>query len=173
MISKDYVELELHHQKKKKEEYQNLLKGLPEGRLIASDLRGKLYYAKRNSGQKTYLGTGENEEVQALQKRYFLEQALKRMNGNITLMDEFLKGYKSLSFDSIMKDAPKAYQHTNMKVIVDADFLCGENWEASSYYKKDEYREGLKHRTEKGELVRSKSEVIIANILYKKDSVSL
>ena len=42
-----------------------------------------------------------------------------------------------------------------------------KNWEAEVYEKNTKYSENLKFETDQGELVRSKSEVIIANLLYQ------
>ena len=42
-----------------------------------------------------------------------------------------------------------------------------DKWKEETYEKSSMYIENLKYETEQGELVRSKSEVIIANILYK------
>lgn len=43
-------------------------------------------------------------------------------------------------------------------------------WKSESYPTYGEYPEFLRYETDRGELVRSKSELIIANLLYKEDS---
>jgi hypothetical protein len=47
----------------------------------------------------------------------------------------------------------------------DNDYI--QNWEANSFDSLDEYDAYKKYETDRGELVRSKSEWIVANLLYK------
>lgn len=166
MISKDYVELELHHQKKKKEEYQNLLKGLPEGTLSSATVNGKnYYYKKERDGKRTYIGDKKHLAVTELQKRRLLETAIRAIDQNIPLMEMYLKHYNVTSLELLNMQMPKAYQFDETEAFAAADFVDGWKWEQDPYEKSSQHPENLRHRTEKGDMVRSKSEVIIANIL--------
>lgn len=164
MRSRDYVKLELDKYQEMKQRFQKELVGLPQGKLAAHRAKGKSYYNRISGKENLYLGSEDNEVVQALKKRRFLETAIKNIESNQVLMNEYLKEYCPVKPADVMKTLPKAYQTEETFGL--ADFMDAEKWEAASYEKSEKRPERLFHRTIKGDLVRSKSEAIIANILY-------
>ncbi|WP_425754967.1 hypothetical protein ACPW7J_08400 [Ihubacter sp. rT4E-8] len=166
--SKLYVEKELQYQDKVAGLYRKELKDLPEGKLSVNMVKGKPYYFRLLNGKKTYLGNGDNEVVQALQKRYFLEESLKRMECNQILLDQLAKGYCEADVQDLILQAPKAYRQMPLDSfhLSETDF---SGWGSSSYERNLKYPENLVHRTLKGDFVRSKSEAIISNLLFTKE----
>ena len=160
--SRDYIVQEAAEQTAMKEEYQRQLKALPEGRLTVARKGTGAYYSKFQSGTKTYLGTAANEEVKSLQQRRILEASIQRIDSNLKLMDQYVRQYQPVDRMSVLQTLPKAYHN--------AEDLsqCGDEWERAPYDKSTQYPQWLTHQTLKGELVRTKSEALVANLLYNK-----
>lgn len=162
--SRDYVQRELEKQDALRRGYERELARLPEGKLKMVASKGKQYYCRIGNGARIYIGDSEKGEVRALKKRRFLETALKNIRANQILMKNYLDQYCSVNPADIMKSLPKTYQSEETFGL--ADFMDAEKWEAAPYDRSDKRPEHLSHKTIKGDMVRSKSEAIIANILY-------
>lgn len=164
MHSGDYVKTELEKHQKLKQSYQKELAGLPQGKLAVHRAKGKSYYNRILGKESLYLGSEANEDVQALKKRRFLESSIETIENNQALMRKYLQQYRSVNPADVMERLPKTYQTEETFDL--ADFMDAEKWAAAPYEKSEKRPERLSHRTIKGDLVRSKSEAIIANILY-------
>ncbi len=163
-----YVKQDMAYQHKLEKLFSDQLQYLPNGRLTRTKKNGESYYYKVLNGKRTYLGKGNSEEVLDLQEKRFLEESLKRIRKNLAAGNAFLKKYQNIDEGSILKETPQAYQP-----IVGAAFFAGgkknlDRWEKEPYQRSTAYPERLIHRTMRGDLVRSKSEVIIANTLFSK-----
>lgn len=77
-------------------------------------------------------------------------------------MGDYVKQYQCVSPAEVMQALPKAHQTEETFGL--ADFIDTEKWESAPYDKSDKQPEHLCHKTVKGDMVRSKSEAIIANI---------
>ncbi len=165
--SKDYVQWELENQKKLCSEYRKALKGLPEGRMFMSNRGDKQYYYDAESHD--YIGRVDNKEVAGKQQRYFLEKSISIMENNIKAADKYLKNFKDYMPEAVMDSLPGAYKFSTLeglpKIVAFAD---GENWGNQHYDRSMKYPEHLIHKTMKGDMVRSKSELIVADILYQR-----
>ncbi len=160
--SRDYIAQAVAEQTTMKEDYQRELKTLPEGKLTVNRNGAKAYYSKIESGKKTYLGTAANENVKALQRRRFLEKSIQRIDCNLKLMNQYMRQYQPIDRLSVLQALPSAYHDTE-----DLRLSAGD-WEQEPYDKSTQYPEWLTHQTLKGELVRTKSEALVANLLYNK-----
>ena len=160
-----YVEKELDFQRKLFSIYKTELKGLPKGCLSTQTINGQIYYSRKVEGKRKFLGREKSEMVQALQKRHFLSVSMKRITDNIAAMERFIRSYKTIDPNILSAAFTKAYQPLPASCFDLSGSLDLTSWEKDPYYKFSKYPEELKHRTIKGELVRSKSEVIIANTL--------
>ena len=166
--SLEYVKHDIEYQMKLRKLYMNFCRNLPDGRLMSNKSGDKLYYYKNINGKRSYLGDGENNEVQLLQKKYFLTKALKRIDDNLKVMARLVKEYKSIDPNQMIDSFSRAYQSLPQACFDMAGAVDIKRWGREKYIKKDMYSESLKHKTSKGELVRSKSEVTIANMLTAK-----
>ena len=108
--SGSYVARDLAHQQRMRRLLMQQKRGLPKGRLTTTKINGRLYYYRVVDGKKEYLGTGENEIVLKLQKKYFIEETVKRIDKNCKYMDKLIAGYASVDPEDIMEAAPRAYQ---------------------------------------------------------------
>lgn len=66
--------------------------------------------------------------------------------------------------DEFKEQAP---QGCLVRPLLDEKAEIIKRWQEENYEKNNAYSENLRYETEQGELVRSKSEVIIANLLYR------
>lgn len=165
--SKLYAEKELEYQSELAKRYRKELKRLPEGKLSVNTVKGKPYYFHLSNGERKYLGSGENEVVKDLQKRYYLEESLKRIDSNQKLLQKIGQEYISINLEEMMTQSPKAYR----EMPIDYFNLSKQNsssWGSSKYERSQKYSEHLVHQTLKGDFVRSKSEAIISNIFFTK-----
>jgi len=165
----EYVLRDLESQKRTIKKYQEEKRKLPLGALSASEKKGRKYYTKitfhRGKRRVKYLGGAGHPEVQRLQKRYFLEKAVSAMKKNIDLMENFIRNYQSVDPNQMQKTFPKAYQSLPEACFHTAGVFDLEKWGSQPYVKSTKNPELLTQITTKGDLVRSKSEVIIANAL--------
>ncbi len=163
-----YILADLESQEALAKQYRYRLQQLPEGKLSTSTIKGTAYYYKLIQGKKLYLGKADCEEVKLLQTRAHLSEALKRIEKNCTALHHLLEEYESVETDIINCKVPKAYQLSQKIDYRFTDWVDPRAWGRAKYDKNTKYPEKLIHRTLKGERVRSKSEVIIADILFLK-----
>lgn len=130
--------------------------------------KGNLYYCKHVDGKKIYLGK-DNQEINQLKARRLLTEATRKMEVNEALMRQFLLEYQDVSLDSIEVSLSKAYKSDDGEAFSIINETNYKNWGEQEYQRDTKYPETLVHRTLKGDYVRSKSEVIIANCYYLKD----
>ena len=167
--SRDYVQRELLRFQEMRQKYFEELDGLPEGHLEAGDINGNRYYTLSLDGKRAYLGRGQMPVVQGIQKRYLLEKSILILDKDIKLMKDYVKKYSSPYGDDLIKRLPKAYKPESVLNSVAINCTDSDKWERSQYVRSGRNPEGLKHRTIKGDMVRSKSEVLIANMLFTKN----
>lgn len=99
------------------------------------------------------------------QKQYYM--ALRPiLEKNLYELNKFIKRYQKENADNVyeMLSIERKRLVTPLQVSVNEQV---RRWREETYEKNNMYPENLRYETEQGELVRSKSEVIIANILHK------
>ena len=148
---------------------EKLLRNCPEGIVQITSVRGKpkCYWIK--NGQRTYLRKSDLEITKGLAQRSYYLKLMKTCKKEQELLHSFLK-----QFDP--KEQINAYEQlsTARKNLVDPlvlpDDLFVKKWLEESRMRADTFRnthekpEGF--RTKNGELVRSKSEMIIADLYW-------
>lgn len=161
------LEQELRYQKNMEQVYLGELKNLPEGSLSLLNIKGKDYFYKYAAGERTYLGGRKSKEIEDLQARKIISTCLKRIKHNQVLMEKVLEKYQSIDLENVRLSLSRAYQRDSLDVL-SANTKKNKNWGDQDYQRSTLHPEALVHRTLKGDFVRSKSEVIIANTLYMK-----
>ncbi|MBQ3123717.1 MAG: hypothetical protein IJC14_06115 [Firmicutes bacterium] len=98
-----------------------------------------------------------------LHKEY-LKAKKKLIKNNITALETFIASYQAITMENIRAMIPGRFQH-----FADELFLppsANDDWASQPYEKATYNSSALRHMTSKGLLVRSKSEVLIAELLY-------
>lgn len=141
------------------------------GYVLKVSLRGKnkYYYARRKGDKRyCYLG-GENcEEVKLIKESVYLRKLLKNLGIEIKLLTELQANHKDISYEAILSQLPLTYQ-TALPQGNGIGNIAAKAWKEAKLKEKDrypvKYPEQLKMHDIEGTPMRSKSEVIIANLL--------
>lgn len=133
--------------------------------LLRNGAGGPQYYIKEeHERQYHYVRKKELERVKQIQKIYFYEKLEEVLKNNIRLLQTALDGIVETDYDSINGLLPKAYQNAE----VNSELPKRRTTRNVIPPSENPYlRENLIHRTSFGLLVRSKSELMIAEILYE------
>ena len=145
------------------------LKDSPDGMLKISHSRGQTSYCIRlpKTGEIIYISKQNYDLVASLaQKDYFLK-LLKHMKEEFQVLEKFLSDFSEQNIDSIYNSL-NAERRALVKPIIQTTEQYTESWLSTPYTGKSFRDDDTScFFTDKGERVRSKSEVIIANILNK------
>lgn len=163
------IAAEIERNRSALEEYGKILSGLPQGRLGTVKSNGKTYYTRNSGSERRYLGDEKNDDVRKLKMRRFAETGIEIAEKNIVMLEAVREGYMQVDREHVMSILPKTYQVNRMSKQPEAEMIWPDLWERAEYLKKENFEyEMPEHITVKGEKVRSKSEVNIANMLYEK-----
>ena len=165
------------------------LKNVPEGSLKFQNIDGKTYYyhqymikedetkKSKDKAQNTrekkrggrvkieYIKKNSALATELANKQYYisLKQAI---TNNLNQLKGFVGKYQGNIedeiYDSLAEERKRLVSPLQISIKEQV-----KSWEAEDYEKNNNYPENLRYETEQGDIVRSKSEVIIANILYK------
>lgn len=152
----------------KKEKEKALIK-VPEGKLRVchNDKRTRYYHRKDvKDFNGTYIKEKDHKLAQALAQKDYDEKVLEVIGKELKAIEKYNKNYPKKNAEEIFQLLHKERQ----KLIIpiqesDEEFI--NNWEAEEYNGKEFYMNIPEFYTAKGERVRSKSEVIIADSLYR------
>lgn len=146
---------------------QDKLKTLPKGNLLCVRNGNYTKWYKSNGSSPIYLPKKKHELIQQLALRKYYTLQLDELSQEIQLLDQCIKSYKAIQFkSSSLLDTSSCY-HSLLTSHINAFPDKVQNWISSDYVHNTEHSENLIHKTISGHLVRSKSEVIIANSLYR------
>lgn len=162
----DQVNQELKEQKKRLTQSERALSHAPEGYLKCRvRKKGMAFYCckTKNGKEKTVNITTNRPLIKRLFHKKINTLVLQRAEENINILEAVKKKYHPNSYTDIMKELPQSYRNT-------AKFLGAEDSINQITGKPVQHTydpEVHVHETACGLLMRSKSEVIIANTLTK------
>lgn len=168
MDIRDYLKEELEKEQALFDAYEKMLSNLPEGRLETVTSKGKTYYMTSESGERKYIGKAEEKTVRQLKLRRFLEESMRDIAANVKRITGLLEKFRPVNPEAVIGRLPKSYRADFFPDIPGFDFARSDDWDITDYPKSRSHPEQLKHTTLKGDKVRSKSELNIANMLYTK-----
>lgn len=163
---------------------QRVAKKLPQGKLRINHNRGVVEYyqiTKKNDTRGQYLKKSDKELIRKLAQREYIEKQLKCVKSELEEIEKIKKMMKRIVFkqsggsgkDRILYRSETVYSLMNperkklVEPILLSDCEYAKRWEKEEY-KRNEYRlEEKVYSTKKGDMVRSKSEVMIANMYYE------
>ena len=157
------------------------LSGAPEGCLKWQNKNGKIYYYQQymqmitdktleienfDKWKRKYIRKRDIGIAAALAQKHYYSSVKPLIQKQLRELKQFLNKYPQENLEEVyetLSDERKKLVtplQSSVKQII-------EQWEDEVYEKNTKYSEYLKFETEQGEFVRSKSEVIIANMLYQ------
>ena len=147
---------------------EHALKNAPTGSVRNVHRRNKVlqFYRKTDSGdyQGTYMPREEDGLARSLVQKDYDQRALEKAKDELRLIQSFRISLQKKSTDT----AYAALDDTRKILVTPAtltDAQYAELWQKQPYRKTKKHEENQKMTTENNEIVRSKSEVIIANLL--------
>ncbi len=167
------------------QKYIEDLKKSPRGSLIVQDNHGKVQFLQlfREDGvRKRHTITKNKELLQALAKKEFARQASAILEHNDRVLQKAAGQLQAFDPDEILQSLRPAYKKLPEEYFFDRDELAvshhlndetavrlrrHEVWGKQPYKQTDYYAEYRRIRTSHGLYVRSKSEALIAEALYR------
>ncbi len=131
--------------------------------------RDKVSFYHRTSPKERagkYLGKQQFALAKQLSQKMYDERVLAAAKREIRCIDAFLDEFQSERIEQLYDDLPRAMREIVTPVTYD-DAEFARRWESEIYTGKDFYDDMPEFYTDKGERVRSKSEVLIANALHR------
>lgn len=172
----------IQQQKKRKEEQlkktNTYLAKSVEGSLKFQTKGDKTYYyhQKKNpqtaKWEKIYIKRNQFSLIEELaQKGYFLK-IKNKLEAQIAAMERFLGEYKEEEIEDLYSNMAEERKKFVTPISIGVREKM-EAWKRESYEKCPLYADNCIYETNQGDMVRSKSEVIIANVLFQyKDSIA-
>lgn len=168
-MEKEIIKLEIEIQEKLLNDSKAIVANAPRGHLyIRERIKGPSYYQvyKQKSGhdwKNTHKNINDQPHIiNALTEKKVAEKRIKRCEKNLKILKEMLEKYESCDFDAILEVLPEKYKAVERN---HREYLL-EKWKAAPFNQCPKNPRKHIHETHIGEMVRSKSEVIIANALY-------
>lgn len=112
---KHRINYEISMLEKAKKEYNMRLDRLSgyKSSVLKQSVHGKnryFYVKKQGSAKPRYLGTSCNHEVQRIREARFLEEAIRRIDQDISLLNSLLEGFLPFDPSSISDSLPEVYR---------------------------------------------------------------
>lgn len=150
--------------------YQRELNKLPKGTLCKRQRNDKVYYyhqyrTSTEQFEKKLIKHNQYFLVEQLKRRKFLEESIKSISSNIHLLDTFIPKFQSYSPDDISNKLACTYKDLPLICYKESYSKDVKQWINEPFETSSKYPERKVHQTSKGELVRSKSEALIACML--------
>lgn len=158
---------DIETQKKLLKSYYRELETLPEGKLHCKMINGTLRYYRWDKKHKVqkYIRKKDAQLINDLKHRRVLEEAVKAMETNLKLQEKILEKYRAYDPHSCQDRLGTVYQDLPEKL-----YGQEKNKDAFFVYRgpKSNYRSDERiHKSTMGISFRSKSEALIAELLYK------
>lgn len=142
-----------------------------EGTLRVLTKNGHFYYYWQKKGSngkyvQEYLGIKKREIAIKLAEKDYQHKIYKIAEQNLQALLCFQNNFREDGIQKIYEGLGLARQNL-VEPYENKVAAIIKQWESEEYEAKTSHRENLQYETERGEMVRSKSEVIIANLLYQ------
>jgi len=167
--------IELRFQRKKIGEAlaaaQKYMVGVPKGSVVYRKIGGKTRYYKVDGQQKDrkeiYISTEHIDEVLPLVRKRYYSALITRLTNEAEVLDCIIEKYNPDAKYLPLLDVPAEYRNQIDALVLPMSECC-RRWEAAPFecstFPKEE---GSMYETPHGEVVRSRAEYIIADILRR------
>lgn len=164
-----FIQKVLDSQRKIRAGYEKMLEGLPEGKLEAFAVKGRIYYRRRINGRREYVGSESEPVVSQLKLRAFLEEAIEILSINEDAACRFVREFRAPDPESVINTLPPACRFADTSILTNLGIIEKNEWAKAAYDRCTLNPEELIHTALDGSRVRSKSELSIMNILISKN----
>lgn len=141
---------------------------VPQGRLIIKHRNNSAYYyayGESKNRKERLLSRKNPEEIEVLVQKSYLEMVLKAARKEKTVLENLVLKYPETVAEDIYNLLPEERRMFAKNIMITDDAFV-KRWVNQPYKKKPISDDLPVYITKKGERVRSKSEMIIANMLY-------
>lgn len=141
---------------------------LPEGSIRVKHKAGTFHYLYYQ-GDKTikYLRKNDSETIKNLIQKKYLKLVQKAAKQEVKALSNAIELYPKTRMERVYEELPSELKEHALPIIPDDDQFAAK-WQAEPFKPKPFKKGAPKYYTLKGERVRSKSEVIIADRLFAK-----
>lgn len=167
MEIKDCLEARMQYLERLKEEKLREIQNAPAGSLRIDNHTGKAqYYFRSNRSVRNgkYISRTQEKLIRALAQKEYDERVLKAVNREIVILNSIHRRLKENCAEDIYQLLP-GYRQNIVDPIEIPDELFIQDWNSVEFTGKQFSGNGPELITDRGERVRSKSELIIANTL--------
>lgn len=168
MDIKHLAMMELEDERLLEKKYRLKLASLPAGKLTATQHKGKNYYKRRYDGKYEYVGTDTSDIVKNLKLRKYLEESISVIENNRSLLEPLCACFRPLDPAHIITALPQAYRPADGEIYDNPYYVDYRRWENSPYVKDERFDRFMTFETEKGHMVSSLSEAVIADMLFSR-----
>ncbi|MBR3143556.1 MAG: hypothetical protein IKF09_10465 [Clostridiales bacterium] len=140
---------------------KNEAKSFPEGRVYVKHQENRYYYYLVNGDNEKYINKNNSDTIHALVQKAYVNDVIKASECEMKLIRNILNGYCADAPEELFKNLPEARRKYASPVCFGNRFAY--DW-ANEHYDRSPVTGG--YITMKGDKVRSKSEVIIADRLW-------
>lgn len=141
----------------------------PEGivNIAKTATRTQFYYKKNPADKKRrYIRNDEMELVAKLCQKDYDEKVLEAAKSELQCWEYWKKKYPSITYEEVFGELnEERKKYVNPMELPEEKFVS--KWEGEQYIKKGFSEGASEHYTQKGERVRSKSEILIADALLR------
>lgn len=145
---------------------EKALKNVPDTTIQISNVRSKPQFYFNNNGKRTYANEKDKKLVQKLVQKDYDQRILAKAKKELKDLEKLYQNYDDKSYESVYENLHPVRQQLITPIwLPDEEFI--KQWEAVQYTPKGFGPNLPEYYTDKGERVRSKSEILIANALKK------
>lgn len=156
---------------KLQEEKEQALKAAPKGTLRINKNRNKVQYYQRNDPKDfngTYIKEKDVKIAQKLAQKDYDKRVLRAIQSESKVIQKFLSNYPEINAEQVYENMNKERQNLIFP-IQETQEQYVQKWSEVSYQGKGFLEDAPEYYTAKGERVRSKSELIIADLLNREN----
>ncbi len=149
------------------EKAQIAINSAPDGRLYvdASRKTPQYYCVSDCPSKRVYIPQKEKAVISGLAGKEYAEKIISKAQKEMKMIDRYLMHLNGDSADLLYSRLPDSRKNLVAPILLDEE-TSRIRWSSQNYERSDSHKEHLKFQTRKGDLVRSKSEVFIANTYF-------
>lgn len=166
------VQKEVDKLEKMIDKTEECLRHAPEGCLKYQNKGKRTYFYQQYMNEETkqwarkYIKKEQHSLARELAQKHYYTLVQPVLERNLEILKGFIRQYQPEKLEKVY-ECLSAERKNLIVPLINSKEERIRQWKEEQYEKNNFYAENLRYETEQGDLVRSKSEVIIANILYQ------